>query len=100
MYTCTERYVSSLIHDDVQSMDIMMDNVRNLIRESVGSRCNTYRDINPTLETLEMYTKKHSVNELHRLEFTRFRVSGHSLAIETGRWNRRGRGRLPIEERL
>ena len=28
------------------------------------------------------------------------RVSSHSLAIEVGRWNRRGRGRLPIEERL
>ena len=35
-----------------------------------------------------------------RVSFTRFRVSGHSLAIETGRWNRRGRGRLPVEERL
>ena len=23
-----------------------------------------------------------------------------SLAIETGRWNRRGRGRLPVEQRL
>ena len=34
------------------------------------------------------------------MSFTRFRVSGHSLAVETGRWNRRGRGRLPMEERL
>ena len=80
--TPTGRYVENLIHDDEQGMDILMDNVRNLIRESVGSRCNTYKDINPTLETLEIYTKKHSINELHRLEFTRFRVSGHSLARE------------------
>ena len=35
-----------------------------------------------------------------RMAFTRFRVSSHSLCIETGRWNRRGRGRLPREERL
>ena len=27
-------------------------------------------------------------------------MCGHSLAVETGRWNRRGRGRLPLEERL
>ena len=27
-------------------------------------------------------------------------VSSHMLAVETGRWNRRGRGRLPMEERL
>ena len=39
-------------------------------------------------------------NETYRIAFTRFRVSSHALAIETGRWNRRGRGRLPIEERL
>ena len=40
------------------------------------------------------------INEFHRISFTRFRLCGHSLAIETGRWNRRGRGRLPVEERL
>ena len=41
-----------------------------------------------------------NVNELERMEWTRLRLSSHSLAIEVGRWNRRGRGRLPIEERL
>ncbi|MPC39828.1 hypothetical protein E2C01_033377 [Portunus trituberculatus] len=39
------------------------------------------------------------VEGLHKY-FTRFRTCGHSLAVETGRWNRRGRGRLPVEERL
>ena len=28
------------------------------------------------------------------------RLGAHSLAIETGRWNRRGQGRLPIDQRL
>ena len=27
-------------------------------------------------------------------------MSGHSLACETGRWNKRIRGRLPMNERL
>ena len=27
-------------------------------------------------------------------------MSAHYLAVETGRWNRCGRGRLPMEERL
>lgn len=41
-----------------------------------------------------------SENEFHRISFTRFRVSGHSLSVETGRWNRRGSGRLPVDEHL
>ena len=59
--------------------------------------CNT---MNPGLETHDIYLKRCVINETYRIAFTRFRVSSHSLAIETGRWNRRGRGRLPIEERL
>ena len=44
--------------------------------------------------------KKTNVNEIERMSWTRLRLSSHFLAIEKGRWNRRGRGRLPIEERL
>ena len=40
------------------------------------------------------------VNETERISWTRMRLSAHSLAIESDRWNRRGRGRLPVEERL
>ena len=47
-----------------------------------------------------MYEKKQSINDIHRIYFTFIRVSGHSLDVETGQWNRRGRGRLPMEERL
>ena len=47
-----------------------------------------------------VYKDRHTVNDRYRMAFTRLRVSGHSLCIETGRWNRRGRGRLPREERL
>ena len=56
--------------------------------------------MNVSLVVHDIYTKGHNIFESHRIAFTRFRVSSHSLAVETGRWNRRGRGRLPIEERL
>ena len=56
--------------------------------------------MNGGLKVHAIYSKKCLINETHRIAFTRFRVSSHALAIETGRWNRRGRGRLPIEERL
>ncbi|MPC76581.1 hypothetical protein E2C01_070998 [Portunus trituberculatus] len=38
------------------------------------------------------------INEVHRIAFTRLRVISHSLAIETGRWYRRGRGRLEVAQ--
>lgn len=60
----------------------------------------TYKEINPHFTVHDIYKQKHVINEFHRISFTHFRVCGHSLAIETGRWNRRGRGRLPVVERL
>ncbi len=70
------------------------------IRNSESSRRKTCKEINPTYEVHCVYKQRNTVNEVHRLAFTRFRVSGHSLACETGRWNRRGRGRLAPEDRL
>ena len=58
--------------------------------------------VNPNLSVHALYAKCTSslADEVHRQAFTKFRVSAHSQAIETGRWNRGGRGRLPVEERL
>ena len=60
----------------------------------------SYKQINSEFKVHAIYTDGLSVNELERISWTRMRVSAHSLAVETGRWNRRGRGRLPLEERL
>ena len=81
-------------------MHALVENVHNAIANSDSSRCLVYKDINPSFLVHDIYKTKHVINEFHRVSFTRFRVSGHSLAVETGRWNRRGRGRLPVEERL
>ena len=77
-----------------------MENVRDSIIHSDSSRPVTYKDLNPNFVVHQVDRTKHTIDEKHRLSFTRFRVSGHSLMCEMGRWNRRGRGRLPLEERL
>ena len=70
------------------------------LRRSESSRRIVYCNVNNTNLTVhDVYIKKQIIFEAHRLAFTRYRVSSHSLAVETGRWNRRGRGRLPMEER-
>ena len=74
----------------------MKDNISN----SDSSKRTTYKQINPDLSVHSVYKSKIPINEYFRVAFTRFRVSAHSLAVEVGRWNRRGRGRLPLEERL
>ncbi len=94
------KLVSRMTRENVPHMSTLLRNVHNAIADSNTSRCTTYRTINPHYVTHSVYSERHTVNDRLRISFTRFRVSGHSLAIETGRWNRRGRGRLPVEERL
>lgn len=47
-----------------------------------------------------MNHRKSNLKEAYRVAYSQFRLSGHQLVIETGRSNRRGRGRLPVEDRL
>ena len=77
-----------------------MNAMQRSIMQSQSSRRLAYVHLNPDLTVNGVYNKRIGVSEVHRISFTQFRVSGHSLKIETGRWNRRGRGRLPVEERL
>ena len=64
---------------------------------STGTKFFTYRtDINPSLDPHPVYTDiRAKVREHHRIDFSRFRLSAHNLAIETGRWSR-----IPHEERV
>ena len=94
------RHIIYFTGNEVTPLSVAMDSLRASISQSASSRCVVYKEINPTCSVHSLYVNKHNINEAHRIAFTRFRVSGHSLAIETGRWNRRGRGRLPLEERL
>ena len=46
--------------------------------------------------TVDIYYGKKNVSGSHRIAYSQFRLSGHELAIESNRWNRRGCGRLPV----
>ena len=98
----TRTYLHDLINNsNVNDLQHETELLKTNIRLSESSRRVVYcRDINPDLTVHNLYLTKSNIFEVHRVAFTRFRVSSHSLAVETGRWNRRGRGRLPMEERL
>ena len=96
----TSQYVSQLINQDINDVAVAKELLHRSIRLSQSSRRITYKLLNPSLEIPSAYHEKQNVNEVHRISYTQFRLSGHKLAVETGRWNRRGRGRLPMEERL
>lgn len=96
----TSRYVRSLIFNEVDDIQNAMNRMKQDITISMSSRFELYRVVNPNYNAHDIYTTKTIVNELERISWTRLRVSAHSLAIEQGRWNRRGRGRLPIDERV
>ena len=96
----TRNYLHSLIHVGVDDIGEGIENLKHNIRNANSSRRLTYKEMNPDLSVHNVYLKKHNIPEYQRISFTRFRLSAHSLAVEVGRWNRRGRSRLPMEERL
>ena len=97
----SKTYVYDLINIDIDDCSCDIQALKDNIISSESSRRITYCDfMNPSLHIHNIYIGRHNIHEDHRVHFTRLRLSSHSLAIETGRWNRRGRGRLPLEERL
>ena len=98
--TVSSRNIREFVNSSVPNLQDLMVTVHERISVSSGSRCAVYRSINPGFAVHGLYKDRHTVNDRYRMAFTRLRVSGHNLCIETGRWNRRGRGRLLQEERL
>ncbi len=91
MNTATGKLLRESIKNNVKDLSVAMESVKSSIANSDSSRRVTYRNINPNLVVHDTYKSKPTINENYRLAFTKFRVSGHSLLCETGRWNRRGR---------
>ncbi len=94
------RYINDLTFNNVDDVEEDKQTMRLNITNSVSNRLNFYKRINPNLVVHEIYKNNQHVNDLKRISWTRLRLSAHSLAVEKGRWNRRGRGRLLLEERL
>ena len=94
------RYIQNLISQNNDDIEEGKSELRLKLRNSNSNRIIFYKTVNPDLVVHDIYEKQLKVNEIERMSWTRLRLSAHSLAIETGRWNRRGRGRLPVEERL
>lgn len=98
--TPTARCIKGLIEERCDDVQFGLEHIKQVISTSSSSRRVTYMTLNPNLSIHPVYKERGGVNEVHRAAFSRLRVIGHNLAIETGRWNRRGRGRLEVAERL
>lgn len=98
--TPSSRYIRDIIDNDIDDIAQSLEKLKNEISMSDSNRILVYKSINPDLSVHPIYSSKVKVNELDRVKWSRMRLSSHSLAVEVGRWNRRGRGRLPMEERL
>ena len=53
-----------------------------------------------TLTIHSIYMRRGKTDEVQRCAFSRLHVIAHNMAIETGSWNRRGRGLLEVAERM
>ena len=94
------RYIRNLTNVNTNDVEEAQRALESKVRDSVSNRIHFYKSINPELSVHDIYIKDIKVDEIERMSWTRLRLSAHSLAVEKGRWNRRGRGRLPMEERL
>ena len=97
---CIARCLTDMTSNDINDIEEANTILKTKIINSTSNRLTFYKSINPNLNMHEIYKNITKVNEIERISWKRLRLSAHSLAIETGRWNRRGRGRLPVEERL
>ena len=95
--TLTSRYVQGLLSCNTNKKEESLAQMKQKITTNTqnSSRFEWFKTVNQPLSVNKLYTEKVSnINELHRVAWTRLRLSAHTLAIEQGRWNRRGRGRL------
>ena len=96
----TGKNIKKLLESEDHFISEAMNKIIQHTNTSDSSKCLYYKVVNPDMQVHDIYNINYKINELERISWTKLRLSSHSLAIETGRWNRRGRGRLPLDQRL
>ena len=82
----TSNYLNNLINSNLDDYLQDSESLKTSIRQSDSSRRRVYcNSINGDLSTHSIYSTKHNIYEPYRIAFTRFRISSHNLAVETGR---------------
>lgn len=97
----TKAYVNELLlHTNTNDIEMGCNELKTKLLDS-NSRRTVCRDLNPNLSVDSLYNTKCSVREPPRCFHSAPCVGtvAHSLPIEVGGWNTRGRGRLLLEER-
>ena len=82
-----KRILDSFLFDDIDDVQLDLDNIKDNVCNSDSSRIQFHKSINPDCNVHPIYSSNIKVNELERISWTQMRVSAHSLAIESGRWN-------------
>ena len=82
--TVTSKLIREFISNGAVSLDEHRQSLINGLQMSESSRRLTYKVMNPHYLVNHVYNSRQSVNEIHRISFTRFRLSSHSLSCEMG----------------
>ena len=98
----SSRHIQSLINNHVDDdIVVSIEYLKESFASSPSSGRQSYMVMNPTLTIHSIYyMHRGKTNKVQRREFSRLWVIAHNLAVETGRWNGRGRGSLEVAERL
>ena len=80
-------HVEDLITQDTEDVTLAIENLRRTIMVSPSSKRSKYPTLNPTMSVHPVYTQRVAspADELHRLSFTRFRVSAHGPTASPSR---------------
>lgn len=89
----------NLISQEMDDVAEAISALKASFSASNSSRKMAFVSLNPDFTVHDSYLTQKCFNDLYKTLFTKFHLCGHNLAVETGSWNRRGRG-PPFLERV